>query len=49
MASDRVPQALKQARERMRKHKWDELKKRGYNPPEDEAERQKRLKEAHGY
>ena len=45
---ERVSRDRKDIRERMYKHKWQELKKRGINPPASEEERKERLKAAHG-
>lgn len=36
------------AKEKMMKRKWNALKARGIEPPKDDEERRKRLKESHG-
>jgi hypothetical protein len=46
---DQVPKELKKVRENLNDAKWTSLKARGITPPKNDAERQQRLKEAHGY
>ena len=49
MPSIHNPKVLNDKRKSLNDLKWESLKERGITPPTTEEERQKRLKEAHGY
>ena len=46
MAKDSIPPGLQKARKEAYDAKWADLERRGFKKPKDEAERQKRLREA---